>query len=186
MKKRRQSGFTLMELTLVMGISVLVASGLIGMFNAHIRMLNQALRYKFLAQDAPYIGLLLTRTIGNAEDYRIYASGSAARSNGTPVLTGPAVKLWMRQPNSTFRQAVVSFETINGQLGIYFFLANSAGTFSATPNWELAGSSPVSLGNATFAFDSTTISPTDPHPGVLLVTLNGSYNDWYKFSAEKK
>jgi hypothetical protein len=186
MKKRRQGGFTLIELALVMGISVLVASGLIGMFNAHIQMVNQASKFKFLAQDAPVIGLLLTRTIGNAEDYRIYASGPDARSNGTPVLTGPAVRLWMRQPNSTFRQAVVSFETVNGQQGIYFFLANSAGTFSATPNWELAGSSPVSLSNATFAFDSTIISPTDPHPGVLLVTLNGSNNDWYKFAAEKK
>src|ERR1700740_1172587 len=102
MKKRQQSGFTLIELTLVLGISVMVATGLIGMFQAHIQTLNQALKYKFLAQDAPSIGLLLTRTVGNAEDYRIYSSGSAARSNGTPVLTGPAVRLWMRQPNSTF------------------------------------------------------------------------------------
>jgi prepilin-type N-terminal cleavage/methylation domain-containing protein len=178
MKKRRQGGFTLIELALVMGISVLVASGLIGMFNAHIQMLNQTSKFKFLTQDAPYIGLLLTRTIGNAEDYRIYSSGSAARStNGTPVLTGgQAVRLWMRQPNSTSQQAVVSFETINGQQGIYFFLADNTGAFSATPNWELAASSPVSLSNA--SFDLTT--------GVLLVTLNGSYNDWYQFSAEKK
>jgi len=178
MKTRRQSGFTLIELTLVMGISVMVASGLIGMFQAHIQTMNQALKYKFLAQDAPYIGLLLTRTIGNAEDYRIYATGTAARSNGTPVLTGQAVGLWMRQPNSTFRQAVVSYETINGHPGIYFFLANSAGTFSATPNWELAGGQ---LTGATFYVDQTTAST-----GVLLVKLNGSYNDWYQFAAEKK
>ena len=180
MKKRRQGGFTLIELTLVMGISVLVASGLIGMFNAHIQMVNQASKFKFLAQDAPVIGLLLTRTIGNAEDYRIYASGSAARSNGTPLLTGPAVRLWMRQPNSTFRQAVVSFETINGHSGIYVFLTDlSTGAFSATPNWELAGSQ---LKVATFAFDPT----TGAHPGVLLVTLTGTYYDQYIFSAEKK
>jgi hypothetical protein len=169
MKKRRQSGFTLVELALVMGVSIFVAGALIGMFQAHIQMLTQALKYKFLAQDAPFIGLLLTRTIGNAEDYRIYASGSAARSStATPVLTGPAVRLWMRQPNSTSnitsRQAVVSFETINGQQGIYFFLADNTGVFSATPNWELASSSQVSLSNATFVFDSTTISPTDPQP----------------------
>ena len=183
MNRRRQSGFTLIELALVMGISIFVAGALIGMFQAHIQMLTQALKYKFLAQDAPFIGLLLTRTIGNAEDYRIYASGAAARSsNGTPVLTGPAVKLWMRQPNSTFRQAVVSFETINGQQGIYFFLTGNTGVFSATPNWELAGSSPVSLSSATFAFDQV----TGFHPGVLLVTLNGSYNDQYIFAAEKK
>jgi prepilin-type N-terminal cleavage/methylation domain-containing protein len=178
MKKRRQSGFTLIELTMVMGISVMVAGALIGMFQAHIQMLNQALKYNFLAQDAPFIGLLLTRTIGNAEDYRIYASGPIARtSTGTPVLAGPAVKLWMRQPNSTFRQVVVSFETptsgpFSGHQGIYVFLTDT-GTFSATPNWELAG------GRITGAtFDATS--------GVLLATLNGSYNDWYQFSAEKK
>src|ERR1700693_4750992 len=150
MKKRRQSGFTLVELALVMGISIFVAGALIGMFQAHIQMLNQALKYNFLAEDAPFIGLLLTRTIGNAEDYRIYSSGSLARSsNATPVLTGPAVKLWMRQPNSTFRQVVVSFETISGHSGIYVFLDLGTGTFSGTPNWELAGSQ---LKVATFAF----------------------------------
>jgi hypothetical protein len=178
MKKRRRGGFMLIELTLVMGISVLVASGLIGMFNAHIQMLNQASKFKFLAQDAPVIGLLLTRTIGNAEDYRIYASGSDARSDGTRVLTGSAVRLWMRQPNSTFRQVVVSFETINGHFGIYVFLTDlSTGAFSATPNWELAGGQ---LTNATFEANSQVF------PGVLLVTLNGSNNDWYQFAAEKK
>jgi hypothetical protein len=174
MKKRRQGGFTLIELTLVMGISVMVAGALIGMFQAHVQMLNQAVKYKFLAEDAPVIGLLLTRTIGNAEDYRIYASGTAARSStGTPVLTGQAVRLSMRQPNSTFRQAVVSFETINSHLGLYFFLADSTGTFSATPSWELAG------GQLTAAtFDAAT--------GVLLATLTGTYYDQYTFAAEKK
>jgi prepilin-type N-terminal cleavage/methylation domain-containing protein len=173
MKTRRQSGFTLIELTLVMGVSVMVAGALVGMFQAHIQMLNQALKYKFLAQDAPFIGLLLTRTIGNAEDYRIYATGTAARSTtGAAVLTGSAVKLWMRQPNSTFRQAVVSFETYNSHPGIYVYLTDN-GTFPAAPNWELAGGL---LTSATF--DATT--------GVLLATLNGNYNDQYTFSAEKK
>lgn len=177
MKRKRKSGFTLIELALVMGMSVMVASLLIGMFQAHVRMLSQALKNNFLAQDAPFIGLLLTRTIGNAEDYRIYATGAIARADGTRVLTGSAVRLWMRQPNSTLantnRQAVVSFETINSHPGIYFFLADSAGTFSATPNWELAGGW---LTNATF----------DASTGVLLATLTGTYNDWYRFSAEKK
>jgi hypothetical protein len=186
MKKRRQSGFTLVELALVMGISIFVAGALIGMFQAHIQMLSQALKYNFLAQDAPAIGLLLTRTIGNAEDYRIYSSGSLARSsNATPVLTGPAVKLWMRQPNSTFRQVVVSFETptsgpFSGHSGIYVFLTDlGTGTFSGTPNWQLAGSQ---LKVATFAFDLT----TGAHPGVLLVTLTGTNYEQYIFAAEKK
>jgi prepilin-type N-terminal cleavage/methylation domain-containing protein len=191
MKRSKQSGFTLIELTLVLAVSALVASALIGLFRAHTQMLNQALKYKFLAQDAPFIGLLMTRTIGNAEDYRIYASGAIARSTtGTPAvgLTGSAVKLWMRQPNSTFRLVVVSFETnvTTGQ-GIYVYLTDlSTGVFSTTPNWEMAGASSYSLSAVNFAIDSTTLSPTDTHPGVLLVTLTGSYNDWYRFAAEKK
>jgi prepilin-type N-terminal cleavage/methylation domain-containing protein len=187
MKSRQQRGFTLIELTLVLGVSVMVASALIGLFQAHVKMLNQAVENNFLAQDAPVIGLLLTRTIGNAEDFRIYGSGTAARADGTRVMAGPAVRLWMRQPNSTSnitsQQAVVSYETINSHLGIYFFLANNAGTFSTTPNWELAGGQ---LTGAIFEYDSATISPIDPHPGVLLVKLTGSNGDWYKFAAEKK
>jgi prepilin-type N-terminal cleavage/methylation domain-containing protein len=178
MKTRRQSGFTLIELTLVMGVSVMVAGALVGMFQAHIQMLNQALKYRFLAQDAPFIGLLLTRTIGNAEDYRIYSTGAAARSsNGTPALVGQAVKLWMRQPNSTFRLAVVSFEPSNAHPALYFFLADSTGVFSATPTWELAGGQ-LNPATSTFSVDVT--------KGVLVATLNGSYNDQYTFSAEKK
>jgi len=182
MNRRRQSGFTLIELAIVMGASTMIAAGLIGMFQAHVQVMNQALKYKFLAQDAPFIGLLLTKTIGNAEDYRIYASGSDARSsNGTPVSTGPAVRLWMRQPNSSFRQAVVSYETVNGHSGIYFFLADSTGTFSGTPNWQIAGGQ-----LAAKTSDGTAITGFDASSGVLLATLVGSYNDWYKFAAEKK
>jgi type II secretory pathway pseudopilin PulG len=195
MNKQRQSGFTLIELGLVLGMSVMVASLLIGMFQAHIQMLNLALKNTFLAQDAPSIGLLLTRTIGNAEDYRIYADGPTARSDGTRALSGSAVRLWMRQPNSTSnvtsRQAVVSYETINNHPGVYFFLANNAGTFSATPNWELAGGW---LTSATFSVSLPTtpasqyqLVVTNPSmSGVLIVILNGSNNDWYAFSAEKK
>jgi type II secretory pathway pseudopilin PulG len=174
MKKRGQGGFSLIELTLVVGLSVMIASAVVGLFNANLRMMNQAIQYQFLAKDAPFIGLLLTRTIGNAEDYRIYASRTMATSaNGTAVLTGPAVRLWMAQPNGTFRQAVLSFETIGGHRGIYFFLADNNGRFPAAPSWELAGGQ---LTSATF----------DASTGLLLATLNGSYGDQYTFAAEKK
>jgi hypothetical protein len=174
MKTRQQSGFTLIELTLVLGVSIMIASALVGMFNAHLQIMNQAAQYRFLAKGAPFIGLLLTKTIGNAEDYRIYTSRTGAMSaNGTAVLTGNAVRLWMRQPNSTFRQAILSFESIGNHPGIYFFLADDTGTFPAAPSWQLAGGQ---LTGATF----------DASTGVLRVTLNGSYGDQYTFAAEKK
>ena len=177
--KRSVAGFSLIELSLVMGVAIMVASAVVGMFNTHLQMMNQAIRYQFLAKDAPFIGLLLTRTVGNAEDYRIYGSRATATStSGTPVLSGPAVRLWMAQPNGTYRQAVLSFETIGGRKGVYFFLANdTTGVFPATPSWELAGGQ---LTNATFSFNTPTA------PGVLVAILQGSYNDEYTFAAEKK
>ena len=174
MRKRRQGGFSLIELTLVVSLSVMLASAVLGMFNTNLQMTNQAVQYQFLAKDAPFIGLLLTRTIGNAEDYRIFASRNNAVTGTPAVLTGPAVRLWMAQPGGTFRQAILSFETIGGHQGIYFFLANdTTGAFPATPSWELAGGQ---LTNATF----------DASTGLLLATLNGSYGDQYTFAAEKK
>jgi prepilin-type N-terminal cleavage/methylation domain-containing protein len=179
-KTGQQSGFTLIELALVLGVSVMIASALVGMFNAHLQMMNQAAQYRFLAKDAPFIGLLVTRTIGNAEDYRIFAKRGDAVAGTPAVLTGSAVRLWMRQPNSTstninatYRQAILSFEPIGGHPGIYFFLANNNGTFPPAPSWELAG-------------DQMTAATFDATSGVLLATLNGSYGDQYTFAAEKK
>jgi prepilin-type N-terminal cleavage/methylation domain-containing protein len=157
MNRNRQRGFTLVELATVMGMSVIIAGGLAGMLQIHMQVMSRTAKYHFLAQDAPFIGLVLTKTIGNAEDYRIYSSGSVARSpTGTPStsLTGSAVRLWMRQPNSTFRQVVVSFE----QNGLYFFLANRSGQFSGTPNWEIAGSQ-ITMPPSASASPSPTPSP---------------------------
>jgi prepilin-type N-terminal cleavage/methylation domain-containing protein len=186
-KTRRDRGFTLIELSLVVAISLLVASALIGMFQTHIQMLNQAAKFRFLAQDAPFISLLLSRTIGNAEDYRIYTTGAIARtgsSGGTPGLTGSAVRLWMSQPNNTtYRQAVVSFESLNSQPAkLYFYLTDlTTGVFPTTPNWEMAGGD---LTNVTFT--ATTVATNPQNPGILLAKLTGSNNDWYQFAAERK
>src|SRR5260370_3864586 len=121
-KRRGQGGFSLIELTLVLGLSVMLATAVIGMFNTNLQMTNQAVQYQFLAKDAPFIGLLLTKTIGNAEDYRIFATRNNAVASTAAVFTGPAVRLLKAQPSGAFRQAILSFETIGGPPGHFFFL----------------------------------------------------------------
>jgi len=186
MKRTRQGGYTLIELALVAGISVMIAVGLFGMLTTHLAMLAKATQYRFITQDAPVIGLLLAKTIANADDYRIYTSRANALALTSATTSGSAVRLWMRQANdSTTRQAIISYETINGNPGLYFFLQTPNagniypvnGNFPNGPSWQMAGSD---LTGATFANDSAMA------PGILLATLSGSNNQQITYAAEKK
>jgi len=185
MKQARQSGYTLIEMALVSGISVMIAVGLFGMIHLHLSMLATAAQYRFLTQDAPVIGLLLTKTMANADDYRIYGSRTDALALHDATTAGTAVRLWMRQANdSTSRQAIISYETINGNPGLYFFLQTpnagniypANGNFPTAPSWQMAGSD---LTNVIFA------NTAPMAPGILLATLSGS-NQQITYAAEKK
>jgi hypothetical protein len=179
MKRRSQAGYTLIELALVMGAATLLAACVLTFLNTHFSMLRAAIPYNFLAKQAPMIGLLLTKTMGNADDYRIYANRTDATNQANAATTGKAIHIWMRQPDgSTFREAIISFETIGGQPGLYFFLKDpTTSTFPASPSWQLAGGD---LTNVNFFNVSASSS------GILQATLFGKNNDWITYAAEKR
>jgi prepilin-type N-terminal cleavage/methylation domain-containing protein len=60
MKRSRQQGFTLVELALVMGISVMVAAGLAAMLQIHMQVMSRVAKYHFLALVAPFFGLVFS------------------------------------------------------------------------------------------------------------------------------
>jgi hypothetical protein len=193
MKRPRESGHTLIEMALVTGISVMVAAGLVIMLGVHFNMLGLAAQYRFLTNDAPTIGLLLTKTMANADDYRIYPSRTVAQSLTGATNSGSAIRIWMRQPNdNTTVQAIISYETINGNPGLYYFLQTpnagnvypANGNFPANPTWQMAGSD---LTNATFS-NTTAGAPVilQNAPGILLATLYGANNQQITYAAEKK
>ena len=166
-------GTTLIELALVLAVSLLIASALESLLNVHCKMLAVSSSYRFLSQQAPQLGLLLTKTMGNADDFRIYGSLDDAIADRNHVLTGPAVRLWMREPGAAPRIAILSFATAGAAKGLCYYLAGSTGFFPASPAWKMPSGD---LTNATF--DATT--------GILLVTLQGSNHDQITFAAEKK
>jgi hypothetical protein len=197
MKRSRESGYTLIEAALVSGMSIMIAAGLAAMLNVHFNILQTAAQYRFLTNDAPTIGLLLTKTMANADDYRIYPSRTAALSLTGAANTGSAVRLWMRQSNdSTTRQAIISYESINGNPGLYFFLQTpnagnvypANGNFPTSPSWQMAGSD---LTGVTFS-NTAPYAPVNLQnaPGILLATLYGANNGANKqqitYAAEKK
>jgi hypothetical protein len=181
MKRHSQAGYTLIELAFVMAAAVMLAACVLTFLNSHFAMLRAVIPYRFLAQQAPVTGLLLTKTMGNADDYRIYANRTNAVNSTNATTSGTTIRIWMRQADGvSFRQAVISFETIGGQPGIYFFLQDPTTlAFPANPSWQLAGGD---LTNVTFFNVSTNAGGS----GILQATLFGKNNDWVTYAAEKK
>jgi hypothetical protein len=166
-------GTTLLELALVLAVSLLIASALASLLNVHCKMLTVSASYRFLSQQAPQLGLLLTKTMGNADDFRIYGNLGDAVADRNHVLTGPVVRLWMREPGAAPRTAILSFAAGGTANGLCYYLASPSGTFPASASWKMPSGD---LTSATF--DDTT--------GILLVTLKGSNHDQITFAAEKK
>jgi hypothetical protein len=180
MRRQTQAGYTLIELALVMGAATLLAACALAFLNSHFSTLRAVIPYNFLTKQAPMTGLLLTKTMGNAEDYRIYGNRTDAINQANATTLGKAVHIWMRQPDgSSFREAIISFETISGQPGLYFFLHDPppALTFPASPSWQLAGGD---LTNVNFFNVSASGN------GILQATLFGKNNDWITYAAEKR
>ena len=175
----------MIELALVMGAATLLAACALAFLNSHFSTLRAVIPYNFLTKQAPLTGLLLTKTMGNADDYRIYANRTDAANKANATTSGKAIRIWMRQPygasqtdDSSFREAIISFETVGGQPGIYFFLMDSTTfTFPASPSWQLAGGD---LTNVNFFNVSASGN------GILQATLFGKNNDWITYAAEKR
>jgi hypothetical protein len=167
MKRNFQRGHTLIELAIYMGGATLLAACVLVFLNSHFAMLRTTVPYRFLARHAPLTGLLLTKTMGNADDYRIYSNRTNAQNDTNRTTSGTAIHLWMRQPDGNgFREAVISFETINGQPGLYFFLRDPVSGFPANPSWQLAGGD---LNNVNFF----NVSANPGGSGILQATLSG-------------
>ena len=169
----------MVELSVFMAGAILLAACALMFLNTHFAMLRTVVPYRFLAQQAPVTGLLLTRTMTNADDYRIYGNRTDAGNATNATTSGTAIHLWMRQPDGvSFREAVISFETINNQPGLYFFLKDPVNGFPANPSWQLAGGD---LTNVNFFNVSANAGS-----GVLQATLTGKNSDSITYAAEKK
>ena len=160
-QKRRifSPGWTLMELTLAMALGMGVASAGVMLLNQNVSFMRVISQFSFLRDDAPTVNLLMGRLIQQADTYRIFPDrGSAVAGTGAVNTNGKAVWLRFRNPDGTFDQAIVSYETVSGVAGLHFFYHDRTG-FGSTPAWTVS-SKPA---NVTFANDT----------GVLLITVTG-------------
>lgn len=157
--RNRPDGFSLIEVTFCLVQAMALAGTVILMLSqrtAFLRIVNQ---FTFLREEAPAMNVLLGRILRQADAYRIFPSKSAAISGIGAVNTdGTAVWLRFRNPDDSFEQAMIAFETSTGQEGLNFYHYDGA-AWESEPAWTIS-SMPQ---NVRFANDS----------GVLLITVTG-------------
>lgn len=157
-----QRASTLIELTVVMALTLVLAAGLLMMLNSHFTFMRILSSMEFLRDDAPQTNVMLTGIFGKADSYRIYGTRADAMADTGAVNTGgTAVRLLFRNPNGTTSQGVVAFETIAGKTQLNFYSFDNG--WPGNPSWTISHR-PTAV---TFA-DNT---------GVLLVTMTGPNNE---------
>lgn len=169
---RIRRGFTLVELSLAMGTGMMIAAMLLAIFNQQVAFLRIFRAQSFLTTEAPIINNYLGRVIGAAEGYRLYSSVGSLTSGGKPVMANaPVLMLRFKEPDGTFRAAVMSFENPGTGTGLYYRRVTVNGTISA-PEWVL--SKEVAAANFSIV------------EGVLRVTLTGPNGEEITYSGAQQ
>ena len=76
--RRLPGGFTLIEMTIAMVMSLGVASATMLLLSQQLSFIKMVQKFDFLRDDAPSINLLVSRIVGRATGYRLYATKAAA------------------------------------------------------------------------------------------------------------
>lgn len=158
---RATRGFTLIEMTLAMALTLGIAAAVIGMLQQQISFTGILARFQFLREDAPQINTLMTNLVNRSDSYRIYGSrANAIAATGAVQTGGRALRLRFREPDGTTSNAIISFEDHNGKNRLnFYYRPNGQTSWPTTPTFVISSlPSLVDFSNNT---------------GILLVTMTG-------------
>ena len=140
-RRSRRRGYTLTELALAMMMGIMVAFMLLAIFNQQLSFLRIFNAQSFLTTEAPILNNYLSRVLSSAEGYNLYRD-KAALDGGDPTLADATLlMLHFKEPNGTFRDAVLYFEDPlapdKGQGLYYRSVAKDTGVLSEA-EWALS------------------------------------------------
>ncbi len=139
-RKPRGRGYTLLELTLAMGVGIIISALVMSLVNQQLAFLKIFRAQSFLVTEAPMLNNYLVKIIGNADSYRLYASVDDLVAGRAQVMDdAPVIMLRFKEPNGTFRASVLSFEDPGTGSGLYYRMVNTSGVLGS-PSWALSKS----------------------------------------------
>ncbi len=158
----------MVELTLAVTISMLVASGCLMLLNLHTFYMNEVSAFRFLRDEAPQVNSLVGQMVGKATSYRIHSSPAEAFAGAAAVNSGgEAVRLLFRNPSGMIEQSVIAFETVNGE-GMLNYYRQKNGVWPAQEDWTITSQ----VSSVVFSDNS----------GVLLMELTGPEGEQITYS----
>jgi hypothetical protein len=134
-KKSTKRGFTLLELTVAIMISMMIGAMVLAMLNQQIAFLKIFRAQSFLNEEAPIISHHVSKLLLNAERFRLHGSLEEALLGEDPRLTdSPVVVLNFRQPDGSMRAGILSFEDRGEGEALYYYVVPLSGEL-AQPEW---------------------------------------------------
>lgn len=135
----RPRGYTLIELTLAMGLGIVVAGLTLMLFNQQMAFLRIFGAQDFLTREAPLINNYMVRVIGSADGFQLYEDMASLRSGADPVLEDASVLLLrFNEPDGSSRASVISFHDPGSGPGLYYTVVPNSGAISVSPDWALS------------------------------------------------
>lgn len=169
-RRKRHAGYTLIEITLALGMSLGIASAIVGLLQQQVSFNRVISSFQFLRDEAPQINTLLATLVGKADSYRIYTNRiSAMASSGAVNTGGRALRLRFRNPDGSVSNAVISFEESNGKNRLnFYFRGPNAAAWPTTPSWTITS--------------RPTLVDFANNTGILLVSMTGPNGEEITYS----
>ena len=164
----RRSGFTLVELTLVISVGMAIGAMVLVLFNQQLAFLKIYRAQNFLTDEAPLVSIHVSRLVGKAERFRLHATVASALAGTAPTYAAsPVLVLNFRQPDGVMRASILSFEDRGLGKALYYYVVPLSGTLGA-PEWYLTKAPK----DVSFAVNQ----------GILRMTLTGPNNEVVTYS----
>lgn len=155
-------GFTVLEMTMAIALSMGVAITLIFLLQQQVSFTGILARFAFLRDDAPQINTLMTTIINKADSYRIYANTANAKSSSSPVRNNAkALRLRWRDPDGDTDWGIIAFEQYNGADRLtFYFKDHHDSSWPNNPDWVISSKpSSVNFSNAAGILEITMTGP---------------------------
>lgn len=160
--------FTLIELSLAIGIGMAVSALSLALFQQQLSFLNIFRSQSFLTEEVPVINMHVSKLVGKAERFRLHATVEEALSGLSPRLTAsPVLILNFRQPDGSVRASILSFENRGTGKALYHYVVSDDGELNA-PQWHVT----KAPSDVSFAVEQ----------GILRMTLIGPNNERVTYS----